>query len=78
MEKNYKILREEYLSSEPPCIPFIGIFLTDLTFIEEGNPTTINNLINFQKFRLIYEVIDNIKRFQGNERYNFQHVQVIW
>ena len=34
---------------EPPFIPYIGVTLADLIFIDEGNPDMIGNLCNFQK-----------------------------
>ncbi|ODQ66944.1 ras GEF [Nadsonia fulvescens var. elongata DSM 6958] len=38
-DKNFSNYRQ-YLAKvkRPPCIPYLGIHLTDLTFIEEGNP----------------------------------------
>jgi hypothetical protein len=44
-----------------------GIFLTDLTFIEEGNKNFINNLINFEKKRKIANVIHNLRIYQNSE-----------
>lgn len=41
-----------------------GIFLTDLTFIEEGNPNRIEELINFAKRRKIANVIREIQQYQ--------------
>ena len=48
-----KTLREHVT---PPAVPYLGIFLSDLTFIEEGNkdflPSPLDNtieLINFEK-----------------------------
>jgi len=31
---NYKILRAHLHKINPPCVPYPGIYLTDLTFIE--------------------------------------------
>jgi hypothetical protein len=42
-----------------------GIHLTDLTFIDEGNPTSKGDLINFKKQRLTARVIQQIQYFQG-------------
>jgi hypothetical protein len=33
-EKAYSNLRKEIRSVTPPCIPYLGMYLTDLTFIE--------------------------------------------
>ena len=42
-----------------------GIYLTDLTFIEDGNPTYLeNNLVNFFKQQKIATVIQEIKQYQ--------------
>ena len=39
---------------DPPCIPYLGIYLSDLTFIEEGTPNfTDNGLLNFAKMRMV-------------------------
>ena len=51
--KNYR-----KLSTEPPCIPFVGVTLKDLTFVYDGNPDKIQNSgINFRKMRLIAGLI---------------------
>jgi hypothetical protein len=55
-------------SVNPPCIPFLGIYLQDLTFIEDGNPDYLKNnskLINFAKQQKSAEVIREIKQFQS-------------
>jgi hypothetical protein len=38
-KKNFLIYRNKLKDTPPPCIPFFGIYLTDLTFIHQGNPT---------------------------------------
>eukprot|EP01088_Endostelium_zonatum_P020232 TRINITY_DN733_c1_g1_i3.p1 TRINITY_DN733_c1_g1~~TRINITY_DN733_c1_g1_i3.p1 ORF type:complete len:2053 (-),score=460.67 TRINITY_DN733_c1_g1_i3:153-6311(-) len=45
-------------------VPYIGVCLTDLTFIEEGNPEKIGGLINFGKYGLIYNVITGVLKYQ--------------
>jgi son of sevenless-like protein len=43
---------------------FSGVFLSDLTMIEEGNPDLIQDLINFKKRDMIYQVIEKVLRYQ--------------
>lgn len=53
------------------------MFLTDLTFIEEGNKDYINNLINFKKRRQIAETILKIMQYQQQGYLFFEPVESI-
>ncbi|CEP06873.1 hypothetical protein [Parasitella parasitica] len=77
--RNFTEYREMIHSVNPPCIPFLGIYLQDLTFIEDGNPDLLrkpSNLINFAKQQKAAEVIREIKQFQSPP-YTFQVVPEI-
>lgn len=53
-----------------------GIFLRDLTFIEVGNSTKEENLINFETLRMISNVFRDITKYQQMS-YNFEEVPII-
>lgn len=40
------------------------MYLSDLTFIEDGNPDLIGNLINFQKREMVSKVIIELQVYQ--------------
>eukprot|EP01114_Cavostelium_apophysatum_P012167 TRINITY_DN269_c0_g2_i3.p1 TRINITY_DN269_c0_g2~~TRINITY_DN269_c0_g2_i3.p1 ORF type:complete len:1067 (+),score=282.01 TRINITY_DN269_c0_g2_i3:478-3201(+) len=61
---SFKNYRERLHQSDPPIIPFLGVYLTDLTFINDGNPDKIKNLINFRKRELESDVILEIQLYQ--------------
>ncbi|RMJ26087.1 Cell division control protein [Aspergillus sp. HF37] len=64
--KNFGEYRETLHSANPPCIPFFGVYLTDLTFIEDGIPSlTPSELINFNKRAKTAEVIRDIQQYQN-------------
>ncbi|KAK3680258.1 cell division cycle-related protein [Recurvomyces mirabilis] len=73
--KNFLEYRETLHKAQPPCIPFFGIYLTDLTFIEDGIPSIIKKtqLINFAKRAKTAEVIRDIQQYQ-NAPYSLQTV----
>ncbi|ORZ12364.1 ras guanine nucleotide exchange factor domain-containing protein [Absidia repens] len=78
--RNFTAYRDMVHSVNPPCIPFLGIYLQDLTFIEDGNPDNLKtttashpSLINFAKRQKCAEVILEIKQFQSPP-YTFQGV----
>jgi len=35
--RSFKVYRDTLATTAPPCIPYLGVYLTDITFIEEGN-----------------------------------------
>jgi len=65
--KNFAEYRDTLHRANPPCIPFFGVYLTDLTFIEDGIPSLIKktNLINFAKRAKTAEVIRDIQQYQN-------------
>ncbi|KAI9229311.1 MAG: ras guanine nucleotide exchange factor domain-containing protein [Piptocephalis tieghemiana] len=66
--KNFGSYREILHSVNPPCMPFLGVYLTDLTFIEDGNSDTLRDqphLINFSKRAKTADVIREMQQFQA-------------
>jgi hypothetical protein len=77
--RNFNQYRALIHSVNPPCIPFLGIYLQDLTFIEDGNPNflkTSKDLINFAKRAKTAEVIREIQQYQ-TMGYQFRTVEEI-
>ncbi|KAI5784720.1 ras guanine nucleotide exchange factor domain-containing protein [Geopyxis carbonaria] len=72
VSKNHAVLRARLKSHVPPCLPFLGTYLTDLTFIDVGNPSkrpvsidgSTKQLINFDKHVKTAKVIAELQRFQ--------------
>jgi hypothetical protein len=70
--KNYSNLRSALSTRVPPCIPFLGMYLTDLTFIDHGNQATreLNlaketvQVINLDKHMRTARIISDLQRFQ--------------
>jgi len=74
---SYKNLRDLLHNRQPPCIPYFGIYLTDLVFIDDGNPDKLESgLVNFEKNYLLYKVIKEIQLYQQTA-YLFQPVEDI-
>jgi son of sevenless len=85
---NFTIYREKIHTVSLPCLPFLGtpypsfmtnslgVYLSDLTFIEDGNPNMLRNnekLINFSKRMKTTEVIRDLQQYQ-TVPYPFQRV----
>jgi len=73
---NYKNYRATLVKHTGPCVPFQGVYLTDLTFIEEKPDKLPNGHINFEKMNFIYKVFSDVKKFQAIP-YNFVEVPTI-
>jgi hypothetical protein len=61
---NSKNLRKALDTQSPPCVLYIGLFLKDLTFFEDGNPDTLKGMINWYKRCKLAERIQRIKQCQ--------------
>ncbi|KAL8989649.1 MAG: hypothetical protein Q9177_001504 [Variospora cf. flavescens] len=74
VSRNYAVLRQRLQNTVPPCLPFVGTYLTDLTFVDVGNQTTRQlslesddttvPVINFGKHMKTAKVISELQRFQ--------------
>ncbi|GAA5959426.1 hypothetical protein JCM21900_006856 [Sporobolomyces salmonicolor] len=67
-DKNYKEYRDVLRKAAPPCVPFLGVYLTDWTFIGDGNPDMLRekpHQINFNKRQKASELILMIKLHQA-------------
>ena len=73
---SYKNYREAIHTSSPPIVPYLGTYLTDLVFIDDGNPDTMEGLINFRKREMVYKVIEEIQQYQQSP-YNFEVDQAL-
>ncbi|XP_029430008.1 ras-specific guanine nucleotide-releasing factor 2 [Rhinatrema bivittatum] len=72
-EGRFKNLRETLRKCNPPSVPYLGMYLTDLAFIEEGTPNfTEEGLVNFSKMRMISHIIREIRQFQQTP-YRIEH-----
>ncbi|EGG23773.1 Ras guanine nucleotide exchange factor [Cavenderia fasciculata] len=75
-DNNYKSYRLAYKDAGPPCIPFMGIHLRDLTYVDECTNDKIDGMINLNKRRTLYHVISNTRKYQSVP-YNFLKVHQI-
>jgi len=75
-DQHYESYREHLHSIDPPVLPYLGVYLTDLTFIEDGNKDYIGGLINFKKRELTYNVISEIQQYQ-QKPYDFVTEEVL-
>ncbi|XP_067641656.1 guanine nucleotide-releasing factor 2 isoform X2 [Eurosta solidaginis] len=69
---SFRAYRTTLAATSPPCIPYIGLVLQDLTFVHVGNPDYLKEgVVNFSKRWQQYNLIENMKRFKKCE-YNFR------
>uniref|UniRef100_A0AAZ3NZ74 Ral GEF with PH domain and SH3 binding motif 2 n=1 Tax=Oncorhynchus tshawytscha TaxID=74940 RepID=A0AAZ3NZ74_ONCTS len=78
-EDNYKRLRD-YIRSQSmnSCIPYLGMYLSDLTYIDSAYPSTGSILENEQRSNLMNNILRIISDLQRSCTYDIQvlpHVQ---
>ena len=67
----FKSYRQALSEAKPPCIPYLGLILTDITFIHLGNPQELpDGKVNFVKRWQQYNVLDTVRKFK-EQLYDF-------
>ncbi|KAI8816195.1 ras guanine nucleotide exchange factor domain-containing protein [Fimicolochytrium jonesii] len=72
--RNMKNYRDTLLAASPPIVPFLPIYLKDLTFMNDGNESKIGTerqMINFDKLRMMGNRVKDISALARIE-YNFE------
>jgi hypothetical protein len=73
--ENYRTRLRHLTSVSEPCLPYLGIYLTDLTMIDEASKKTVphpafpgTKLLNFERAAKIASIHSEIRKFQ-TEKY---------
>ncbi|XP_072792928.1 rap guanine nucleotide exchange factor 1 isoform X10 [Taeniopygia guttata] len=61
---SFRAYRAALADVEPPCIPYLGLILQDLTFVHLGNPDYIDSKVNFSKRWQQFNILDSMRCFQ--------------
>jgi len=77
-EDNFNNLRMSLYSVYPPAVPWLGLYLRDLTFTEDGTPTKIKGteMINFDKCRKLAATLKEIESMK-TKRYALKEEPLI-
>ncbi|KRZ22761.1 Guanine nucleotide-releasing factor 2, partial [Trichinella pseudospiralis] len=70
--QSFKVYRTALAETKPPCLPYLGLILQDLTFVQVGNAdclpveeVCIANVVNFAKRWQQFMILDNVRRFKS-------------
>jgi len=67
-DSSYKLYRESLATYSPPCVPYLGIYLTDLNSmfeVQKNNLSKFPSYVNFNKFVQIYAAMKGVLKYQG-------------
>ncbi|BEI96856.1 hypothetical protein CcaverHIS631_0204450 [Cutaneotrichosporon cavernicola] len=80
--KNHAAYRARLREVTEPCLPFLGLILSDITFTQDGNPNTRPStispdiqLINQDKFAKLGRIAADLKRYQAP--FDFKEIEVV-
>jgi hypothetical protein len=77
LQSNCNLLRQRYAAAKPPCLPYLGTYLTDLVMIAEQK-TRIGDKINYRKLQLQEKCLSAlVRRNEAGIKFPFREVREI-
>jgi len=74
---SFRTYRQALAETQPPCIPYIGLILQDLTFVHIGNNDLLpDGNVNMAKRGQIFNIVDQMRKFR-NSHYPFKRNEQI-
>ncbi|CAD7014655.1 unnamed protein product [Ceratitis capitata] len=59
--RNHRAYRVYVGKLQPPLIPFMPLLLKDMTFAHEGNKTSLDGLVNFEKMHMMAQTMRTMR-----------------
>jgi hypothetical protein len=78
-DKSFASYRNCIRQAHAPLVPYLGVYMQDMVFIEDGNPNYLKEYptcINFHKGRLLAAIIKDIQQHQMAP-YNIEPVEAV-
>ncbi len=77
LQSNCSLLRQRYAAAKPPCLPYLGTYLTDLVMIGEQK-TRIGDKVNYRKLQLQERSLSAlVRRNEEGIKFPFREVKEI-
>ncbi|GIY77806.1 rap guanine nucleotide exchange factor 1 [Caerostris darwini] len=64
---SFRAYRHALENTTPPCIPYLGLILQDLTFVHIGNTDLLDESVNFSKRWQQFNILENMRRFKNSQ-----------
>ncbi|XP_071049981.1 rap guanine nucleotide exchange factor 4 isoform X2 [Onthophagus taurus] len=59
--RNHRAYRVSVGKLQPPVVPFVPLLLKDMTFTHEGNKTSMEGLVNFEKMHMLAQTMRTLR-----------------
>lgn len=75
--RNHRAYRVFVGKLQPPLIPFMPLLLKDMTFAHEGNKTSLDGLVNFEKMHMMAQTMRTLRFCRSRSLGKFKSKEVI-